>query len=138
MKIDPSKIFINNYDYSLPEHKIAEYPLHERDNSQLLIFNNGNIIEDKFNKITNYLNEDTLLIFNDTKVIPARLIFQKETGAEIEVLCLEQYGDNNEKGKCQWKCLVGNLKKWKSGRLIYSKSSFSYCWNLSPSFNRTI
>jgi len=122
-------INIEDYDYDLPENRIAQYPVEERDNSKLLLYNKGRIGMDKFRNIPEYLPAESLLVFNNTKVIRARLLFQKETGAIIEVLCLEplipvdyekSFGSFSP---VEWKCMVGNLKKWKKGIL---SSGFRY------------
>jgi S-adenosylmethionine:tRNA ribosyltransferase-isomerase len=116
-------IDIKEYDYDLPADRIAQYPASERDMSQLLVYRNNTIAKDTFNKIDEYLPPDSLLIFNNTRVIRARILFHKKTGAEIEVLCLEplvpfDYALSfSSKDPVVWKCIVGNLKKWKSGIL---------------------
>lgn len=88
---DPKKISIQDYTYLLPEERIAKYPLAERDASKLLIYREGTIKEDNYKNITAYIPEDSLLIFNNTKVIEARLLFQKPSGGVIELFCLEPY-----------------------------------------------
>lgn len=119
-------IAISDFDYNLPDNKIAKYPLKERDASKLLIFNKGNISEDVFINLDNHVGTNDLLVFNDTRVIQARLIFQKETGAKIEIFCLEPYSPSEyyqafqQTKTCSWKCLVGNLKKWKDGKIFLS------------------
>ncbi len=113
-------IHIDDYDYILPEEKIAKYPLSERDKSKLLIYKDKSISEKKFNTIKDILSKKDLVVFNTTKVIQARLIFHKKTGAEIEIFCLEPQAPSDYEQifqtteSCQWKCTVGNLKKWKS------------------------
>ena len=119
---DPKTIAIADYDYPLPEDRIAKYPLAERDKSKLLVFRNGNISEDTFSNIPNLLPDGSLLVFNNTKVIHARLVFQKETGSTIEIFCLEPYQTAiseafEQREHCTWLCFVGNNKKWKSGCL---------------------
>jgi S-adenosylmethionine:tRNA ribosyltransferase-isomerase len=99
----------DEFDYVLPPEKIAQYPLPERDESKLLIYQQGEIISTIFKHITRYLPSDTYLIFNNTKVIKARLFFHRHTGAKIEIFCLEPVQDN------LWKCFVGNHSKWKEG-----------------------
>jgi len=117
-------ILVSDFNYDLPDKKIAKFPLPERNSSKLLIYKNGKISEDKFNQLSNYIPENNLLVFNDTKVIHARLEFQKKTGARIEIFCLEPHEPADyviafaQNSKCQWKCLVGNLKKWKNDSLI--------------------
>jgi S-adenosylmethionine:tRNA ribosyltransferase-isomerase len=123
MKNFTMNIDIEDYNYDLPEDRIAQYPVEERDNSQLLLYFNGNISKDKFRNIHDYLPVNSILVFNNTRVIRARLIFQKETGANIEIFCLEPLVPNEyEKSfsslnPVEWKCIAGNLKKWKSGTL---------------------
>lgn len=116
-------IRISDYDYTLPEERIAKFPLEHREDSMLLLYKRGVISEDRFSHIGNHLPQGSMLVFNNTKVIRARLIFHKETGARIEVFCLEPYDPADYerafsvKGEAQWKCIVGNLKKWKEGPL---------------------
>ena len=117
-------ISINDYDYDLPEDRIAQYPVKERDKSKLLIFRDGKIREDIFINIDEYLPPNSLLVFNNTRVIRARILFHKETGAVIEILCLEPIAPSDyalsfgSKEPVEWKCIIGNLKKWKTGILI--------------------
>ena len=120
-----SNIFIQDYSYELPHDKIAQFPLEKRDQSKLLVCVKGKVYSDHFNNIHNFLPENSLLVFNNTKVIRARLIFYKETGAKIEIFCLEPIHPSREiqtafeqTGCCIWKCFVGNKKKWKEGKLI--------------------
>lgn len=119
------QIEISEFDYNLPENKIAKYPLKNREESKLLFFN-GEIESKNFIDLPNLLPTNSLLVFNNTRVVKARMLFQKETGAKIEIFCLEQYKPVetaiafSQKGKVQWKCLVGSLKKWKEGK-IYSQ-----------------
>jgi S-adenosylmethionine:tRNA ribosyltransferase-isomerase len=114
---------INEYDYELPADKIAKFPLEVRDNSKLLIYDGQQIGETIFNKLHEVIPNNSLLVFNDTKVIKARLHFYKVTGAQIEILCLEPYKPANieeafqQNEHADWVCIVGNLKKWKSGKL---------------------
>ena len=117
-------IDLKEYDYYLPEEKIAQYPVGERDSSKLLYYDGGKISQDIFRNIDHYIPSDSLLVFNNTSVIKARILFLKETGAVIEVLCLEpllpaEYGSAFISGSpVEWKCIVGNLKKWKSGIIV--------------------
>ena len=115
-------IAIADYDYPLPDERIARYPLTERDHSKLLCLQGGIIGEHHFYDLPRLLPEDSLLVFNDTKVIHARLRFRKETGAVIEVFCLEPYRMAlseafEQREHCAWTCLVGNNKRWKSESL---------------------
>jgi len=116
-------IYIADFDYALPEERIAKFPLTKRDSSKLLIYRDRKISEDSFFNIKNFLPNNSLLVCNNTRVICARLHFKKSTGAEIEILCLEpknpadyalSLGATKE---CEWKCLIGNLKKWKNEKL---------------------
>jgi S-adenosylmethionine:tRNA ribosyltransferase-isomerase len=117
------KIDIKEYDYDLPVERIAQHPLNERDSSRILLYRNNLISEDVFKNIQHYLPEGSLLVFNNTRVIRARLNFSKESGAHIEILCLEPANpaDYSLNFSClssvEWKCLVGNSKKWKSGKI---------------------
>lgn len=121
--MDTKHIRISDYDYPLPEERIAKFPMAERDHSKLLVYNHGEITEDRFYNIPNYLPQGALMVFNNTKVIQARLHFRKETGALIEVFLLEPCAPADYEqmfqttGRCSWFCLVGNLKKWKEGKL---------------------
>ena len=115
------QIDLREYDYDLPADKIAQYPLAERDGSRLLLYKNKIISEDIFRNIDNHIPSGSLLVFNDTKVIRARLIFQKKSGARIEVFCIEPLSPGDyaqsfiSKNCVEWKCLIGNIKKWKEG-----------------------
>lgn len=121
--INPRNIEIKSYDYNLPDERIAKYPLEERDKSKLLIYKNQEISERHFYNLPEEIPADSLIVFNNTKVIQARLHFRKETGALIEVFCLEpesprDYQQNFScEHECTWTCLVGNSKKWKDGAL---------------------
>ncbi|PLX12217.1 MAG: S-adenosylmethionine tRNA ribosyltransferase [Marinilabiliales bacterium] len=110
---------IESYNYHLPEDKIPKYPLQKRDQSKLLVYRNNEISNDSFSNLYKYIEKDELLVFNNTKVVQARLNFFKETGAKIEVFCLEPFepSDYNlsfqSKEECTWSCIVGNKRKWK-------------------------
>lgn len=114
-------ISIDEYDYPLPDERIAKYPLAERDASKLLVLKDKQISASQFKNIGDYLPQDALLVFNETKVIRARLQFQKETGSHIEVFCLEPDDDYqiafSSSSPVRWKCLVGNSKRWHDGLL---------------------
>jgi S-adenosylmethionine:tRNA ribosyltransferase-isomerase len=116
----PKNLRIENFNYSLPDEKIAKHPLQKRDESKLLIWRDKKIEEDKFYNLDKYLSENSLIIFNNTKVVEARLLFKKESGTIIEIFCLEpanEYADITtamlQTKKVLWKCLIGNAKKWK-------------------------
>ena len=117
-------IHIEDYNYNLPDERIAKYPLDRRDTSKLLVCKDGKIKDDTFCNLSDHLPDNSLMIFNNTKVIQARLHFQKTTGAQIEIFCLEPHFPNDyqvnfqQTHKCSWVCLIGNLKKWKEGSLI--------------------
>lgn len=114
-------ISIDEYDYPLPDERIAKYPLAERDASKLLVLKDNKICASQFRNIGEFLPKDALLVFNETKVIRARLQFQKETGSHIEVFCLEPDDDYqiafSSASPVRWKCLVGNSKRWREGLL---------------------
>ena len=123
--MDPHHISIKDYSYSLPEEKIAKYPLPERDASRLLIYRNGNIQADTYHNIANHLPSNSIMVFNNTRVVEARLLFQKETGGTIEIFCLEpedEYTDVHsammQTGTVIWKCLIGGASKWKHGIVL--------------------
>ena len=120
---DPKHIRISDYNYSLPDERIAKFPIAQRDHSKLLVYNKGEVGEDVFFHLPDYLPKGALMVFNNTKVIQARMHFRKETGALIEVFLLEPAEPSDYElmfqttGHCAWYCLVGNLKKWKEGTL---------------------
>jgi len=120
---DPKHIRISDYNYSLPDERIAKFPIAQRDHSKLLVYNKGEVGEDVFYHLPDYLPKGALMVFNNTKVIQARMHFRKETGALIEVFLLEPAEPSDYElmfqttGRCAWYCLVGNLKKWKEGTL---------------------
>ncbi|HTI89759.1 MAG TPA: S-adenosylmethionine:tRNA ribosyltransferase-isomerase [Puia sp.] len=123
--MDPKDISIADYSYDLPQENIAFYPLAERDASKLLIYRDGQISETSYRDIGAHLPEGTLLVFNNTKVVEARIVFQKPTGGQIEIFCLEPPKDYGgiavamaQTGKVQWKCLVGGASKWKPGQIL--------------------
>lgn len=122
-ELNPKHIHISEYNYPLPDERIAKFPLPVRDQSKLLIYKHGEISEDVFTSLPDYLPKESLMIFNNTKVIQARLHFRKETGALIEVFCLEPIEPNDyalnfqQTEHAAWLCMVGNLKKWKEGML---------------------
>jgi len=123
-EVHPKDIQINDFTYELPKERIAEHPLPQRDQSKLLIWKEGNITEDIYRNIATHLPSDSLLVFNDTKVIPARVHFKKDTGGVIEIFCLEPYEEGNDynlvmhkKENVQWKCMIGGASKWKEGAL---------------------
>ncbi|MBO8446249.1 MAG: S-adenosylmethionine:tRNA ribosyltransferase-isomerase [Bacteroidetes bacterium] len=121
---DVRKIRIEDYDYVLPEDRIAKYPLSRRDSSKLLVYRNGNIGQNVFKNLADELSPDSFLVFNNTKVIQARLLFKKSTGAQVEVFCLEPFMPADYQlnfqsvGSCEWKCMIGNAKRWKEGCLF--------------------
>ena len=121
--MDTKHIQIKDFNYNLPDERIAKFPLAKRDNSKLLLYRHGEVTEDVFHNIAQYLPKGALMVFNNTKVIQARLHFRKETGALIEVFLLEPYmpADYEQMfqttGHCSWLCMIGNPKKWKEGTL---------------------
>ncbi len=121
----PASLRIADFTYTLPEDRIARYPLAERDSSKLLVYKDGIIAEDVYAHISNYVPALSLLVFNQTKVVNARLQFRKDTGAKIEVFCLEpddRYSDVQaamlQQGDVFWKCMIGGAAKWKEGQII--------------------
>ena len=123
VKEDPKHIRISEFNYPLPDERIAKFPLPVRDQSKLLLYRHGEVTEDIFTSLPDYLPANSLMIFNNTKVIQARLHFHKETGALIEVFCLEPVQPNDyalnfqQTEHAAWLCMIGNLKKWKEGVL---------------------
>lgn len=123
--MDPRNISITDYTYSLPAELIAYYPLAERDASKLLVYKKGNISEDIYRNIADHIPDGSLLVFNNTKVVEARILFRKPTGGQIELFCLEppaEYGGiaaaMTQKGSVRWKCLIGGASKWKPGQTL--------------------
>lgn len=120
---DLKNIEIKEYSYVLPEERIAKFPLSDREASRLLVYERGEIREGRFGDVRRMLKPGQMLVFNNTKVIHARLFFQKGTGGRIEVFCLEPYlpADYAQNfaasGSCEWSCMVGNLKKWREGEI---------------------
>lgn len=116
-------IDINDFNYPLPDERIAKFPLAERSSSKLLIYDNGNISESHFRNVAEYLPECAMLVFNNTRVVRARIVMHKASGARIEVFCLEPHNPADYerafaiKGESEWSCIVGNLKKWKEGEI---------------------
>lgn len=123
---DLKNIKIEDYTYDLPDSRIARFPLTNRESSKLLIYDDGKIAEGQFSDVRHILKTGQTLIFNNTKVIYARLFFQKPTGAHIEVFCLEPYSPADyvrnfaSYASCEWSCMVGNLKKWREGTIYCS------------------
>ncbi len=121
--IENTELLIDEFDYPLPDERIAKYPLNERDSSKLLLYRKGEITSSVFRDITQFLPENSLLVYNNTRVIQARMFFRKTTGALIEVFCLEPNSPSDyvlslgATSVCVWKCMVGNQKKWKEGSL---------------------
>ena len=123
MNESPKHIHIRDFQYDLPDERIAKFPLPQRDHSKLLLYRQGEVSEDHFYNLPRHIPAGSLMIFNNTKVIQARLHFRKETGALIEVFCLEPIEPNDYALNFQqthhsaWLCMIGNLKKWKEGPL---------------------
>ena len=119
----PAEIRIADFNYPLPDERIAKYPLAERDQSKLLVYNQGHISEDVFRNLASHLDANSVIITNNTKVIRARMEFFKESGARVEIFCLEPHEPAeynvmfSQTKSCVWNCYVGNSKKWKSGSL---------------------
>ncbi len=126
---NPKEIKIEEYNYNLPNERIAKYPLPQRDLSKLLVYNQGQISHTEFSSLPSYLETGTLLACNNTKVIQARLVFYKSTGARIEIFCLEPSTPTDfalsfaQTGECTWKCIIGNRKKWKESTISLNFNS---------------
>lgn len=116
-------IDINDFDYDLPNERIAKFPLAERSESKLLVYDNGSISESRFRNVADHLPAGAMLVFNNTRVVRARMVMHKPSGARIEVFCLEPYRPADYerafamRGESEWSCVVGNLKKWKEGEV---------------------
>lgn len=116
-------IDINDYNYELPDERIAKFPLAERTSSKLLVYDNGTITESRFASVAEHLPEGAMLVFNNTRVVRARVVMHKASGARIEVFCLEPHRPADyerafqQRGESEWSCIVGNLKKWKEGEV---------------------
>ena len=123
MNIEPQKILIQDYTYDLPNERIAHHPLPKRDDSKLLVYKSGRIEDDRFFNLPDRLPENSLLILNNTKVIEARILFKKPSGGIIEIFCLQPHEQSMEmalqqKGSCQWQCMIGGASKWKPGQVL--------------------
>lgn len=130
--IHPGQIQIKDYTYTLPDERIAKYPLPERDKSKLLVYKNSNITEDVYLNLANHLPDNALLVFNNTKVVHARIFFETATGAKVEVFCLEPADGNTEMVQVmsstqtvRWKCMVGRASKWKEKLLTKKVGNFT-------------
>lgn len=116
-------IDINDFDYDLPNERIAKFPLAERSESKLLVYDNGSISESRFRNVADHLPAGAMLVFNNTRVVRARIVMHKPSGARIEVFCLEPHRPADYerafamRGESEWSCVVGNLKKWKEGEV---------------------
>ena len=124
MQISDRHIDINDYYYNLPSERIAKFPLAERSQSKLLVYDNGEIHESHFARVEEHLPAGAMLVFNNTRVVRARVVMHKASGARIEVFCLEPHSPADYerafamRGESEWSCVVGNLKKWKGGEVI--------------------
>ncbi|MDR0505508.1 MAG: S-adenosylmethionine:tRNA ribosyltransferase-isomerase [Dysgonamonadaceae bacterium] len=136
-------ISIEDFNYELPDDRIAKFPLPERDMSKLLIYKNKQISESRFRNLHEFIPENALLVFNNTKVIQARLIFQKATGAQIEIFCIEPKEPSDyvmafsQKQSCIWLCMIGNLKKWKNGKIEIAQQGYRCAAEKIESFGDT-
>ena len=135
--METKHIHISDYDYPLPDERIAKFPIAERDHSKLLVYRHGEVSDDMFYNLPQYLPKNALMVFNNTKVIQARLHFRKDTGALIEIFLLEPFepADYEQmfqtQGRCSWLCLVGNLKKWKEGTLTRTLDIGHGTWTIT-------
>ncbi len=128
--MDPRRISIEDYTYHLPDEKIAMFPLQERDSSKLLIAHEGTLKDERFRNLADSLPENALIVFNNTRVVEARMIFEKFTGARIELFCLEPSDPALEinvamqqRNKVQWNCMIGGASKWKPGQILTKELS---------------
>jgi S-adenosylmethionine:tRNA ribosyltransferase-isomerase len=121
--VNIDRLNLEDYNYNLPEDRIAQHPVAKRDMSKLLVCNPSGISKDTFRNIDDHLPAESLLVFNNTRVIRARLLFRKETGASVEILCIEPLSPSvyeaslGSKEDVEWKCIIGNLRKWKTGKI---------------------
>ena len=140
--MDTKHIKISDYNYDLPDERIAKFPIAQRDHSKLLVYKHGEVSDDVFHHLPTYLPQGALMIFNNTKVIQARLHFRKETGALIEVFLMEPAEPTDYElmfqttGHCSWLCMIGNLKKWKEGSLKRDFEIKGYKLTLSATMRR--
>ncbi len=131
-------IKIEDYNYVLPDERIAKYPLSERDSSKLLVYKDGTCTETVFKNLPQHIPAGSMMVFNDTKVVPARLFFKRPTGAHIEIFCLEpdtpsEYNTNfATTGRCRWKCVIGNSKRLKDNELLDLDSDSGEFDGISP------
>ena len=131
-------IKIEDYNYVLPDERIAKYPLSERDSSKLLVYKDGACAETVFKNLPQQIPAGSMMVFNDTKVVPARLFFKRPTGAHIEIFCLEpdtpsEYNTNfATTGNCRWKCVIGNSKRLKDNELLHLDSDSGEFDGISP------
>lgn len=142
--METKHIHISDYNYDLPDSRIAKFPVSPRDTSKLLIYRHGEISDDIFYNLPKYLPQKSLMVFNNTKVIQARMHFRKETGALIEVFLMEPAAPTDyelmfqTRGECSWLCMVGNLKKWKEGSLVRNYDVAGSTINFKATMRRDI
>ena len=142
--METKHIHISDYNYDLPDSRIAKFPVSPRDTSKLLVYRHGEISDDIFYNLPKYLPQKSLMVFNNTKVIQARMHFRKETGALIEVFLMEPAAPTDyelmfqTRGECSWLCMVGNLKKWKEGSLVRTFDVAGSTMNFEATMRRDI
>ena len=142
--METKHIHISDYNYDLPDSRIAKFPVSPRDTSKLLVYRHGEISDDIFYNLPKYLPQKSLMVFNNTKVIQARMHFRKETGALIEVFLMEPAAPTDyelmfqTRGECSWLCMVGNLKKWKEGSLVRTFAVTGSTINFKATMRRDI
>lgn len=142
--METKHIHISDYNYDLPDSRIAKFPVSPRDTSKLLVYRHGEISDDIFYNLPKYLPQKSLMVFNNTKVIQARMHFRKETGALIEVFLMEPAAPTDyelmfqTRGECSWLCMVGNLKKWKEGSLVRNYDVAGSTINFKATMRRDI
>ena len=121
----PEELSISDFGYDLPDEKIARYPLKRRDDSKLLVWKAGKVEEGIYSMLGSFLPFPSLLVFNDSRVVEARILFQKPSGGQIEIFCLEPHHSYNniaeamaQTGRVFWTCLIGGASKWKHGQVL--------------------
>lgn len=140
--MEADKILMEDYTYLLPNERIATHPLPQRDASKLLVYKSGRIDDELFYNLADVLPVNSLLVLNNTKVIEARLLFQKQSGGVIEIFCLEPYSQSMETalqqtGSCQWNCLIGGASKWKPGQVLEKEVTIAeQAVKLQATYNR--
>lgn len=144
LKIHPKQISIKDFTYELQSERIAQFPLENRDESKLLVYGDGKILQDVFKNLSAYITNNSLMIFNDTKVVNARLYFRNSNGAKIEIFCLEPCNEKEiqhefqKTGLVRWKCIIGNSKAWKNEKLKYNSDEIELSASMQSKENEIV